>query len=156
MYLAGKSQSDIAAALNISQPTVSRDIATLIDEWKLRAHEQIDEAKAKELARIDYLEVTYRDAWERSLKEEKRHTTRMGGTIVREVGSAEERRFIQETPTVQTIQTFERLGDKKFLDGVQWCIEQRCKLLGIDLPTRIELQSEPIQFEIVCKDEKAG
>lgn len=155
--MAGKTQSDIANALKISQPTVSRDIASLIEEWKLRSHAQIDEAKAKELARIDYLEVTYREAWERSLKEEKRHTTRMGGTIVREVGSSEsERRFIQETPTVQTIQTFERLGDKKFLDGVQWCIEQRCKLLGIDLPTRIELQSEPIQFEIVCKDEKAG
>lgn len=153
--MAGKTQSEIASVLKISQATVSRDIASLVDEWKQRAHDQIDEAKAKELARIDYLEVTYREAWERSLKEEKRHTTRMGGTIVREIGSAEERRFIQETPTVQTIQTLERLGDKKFLDGVQWCIEQRCKLLGIDMPTQIELHTEPIQFEIVCKDEKA-
>lgn len=27
-------------------------------------------------------------------------------------------------------------GDTKFLAGVQWCIERRCKLLGLDAPSK--------------------
>lgn len=138
MYLAGKRQMEIAEKLNLNQATISRDIAALHKEWRLQAAQRVDTYKAQELAKIDQLERTYWAAWERSCEEARRQTTRMAGTITREVGSGTERRFIQDTPTIQTITTLQGMGDQKFLAGVQWCIERRCKLLGIDADVEMD------------------
>lgn len=29
-------------------------------------------------------------------------------------------------------------GDPRFLDGVQWCVEQRCKVLGLNSPLEVK------------------
>ena len=32
-------------------------------------------------------------------------------------------------------------GDPRFLAGVQWCIERRCKLIGLDAPEKHDITS---------------
>jgi hypothetical protein len=139
MYLAGKIQWEIATELKLNQCTVSRDLVEIQKEWKIRAGKQIDLIKAQELSKIDQLERTYWEAWERSCVEGRRHTTKMRGTITRELNEPNaERRFVQETPTEQIVTTIELIGDKRFLEGVQWCIERRCKMLGLDTEVDVD------------------
>lgn len=138
LYLQGRYQADIAEELGISQSTVSRDIEYLIAEWKKERVYDINEAKARELAKIDNLEVEYWEAWQRSKEEykikRKKATSSPDGT------RKEQEQRIEE-----------RVGTKAYLDGVQWCIEMRCKILGIEAPKKIGGPGEglPIPISIV-------
>jgi len=127
MYLRGALQSDIADELHIDQSTVSRDLKTLQAEWRASALIDINEAKARELARIDELERTYWDAWQRSTEDAEIQRTRATET------AKDGKRY--EAGTEKRGQ----VGDPRFLQGVGWCIERRCKLLGIDAPTKQEI-----------------
>lgn len=125
LYLQGMYQTDIAAKLGLSQPTVSRDIQVLIDEWKIERVYDINEAKARELAKVDNLELEYWDAWRRSQENAEKETKK----AVKPVKGVA-RQEIQKTSEGQT-------GDPRFLAGIQWCIERRCLILGVDAPKKI-------------------
>ena len=47
---------------------------------------------------------------------------------------------------VTRIQKWELIGDHRFLEGVQWCINKRCELLGLDAPLQLQ-HSGQIQLE---------
>lgn len=126
MYLRGAIQADIAKELDIDQSTVSRDLRALQDEWLASALVDINEAKARELARIDELERTYWAGWERSQEP-------IEVTNKRATENATGKRFDVNT------QSRGQVGDPRFLAGVGWCIERRCKVLGIDAPMRQEV-----------------
>ena len=139
MYLRGSLQADIAAELGIDQSTVSRDLKSLQCEWLASALVDINEAKSRELARVDELERTYWAAWERSQEPievtSKRATQNEAG-----------KRFDVNT------QSRGQVGDPRFLAGVGWCIERRCRVLGLDAPTRQELtgaEGGPMRSEVV-------
>jgi hypothetical protein len=139
MYLRGRLQAEIAEELGIAQSTVSRDLKALHEEWRQSALIDINEAKARELARIDELERTYWAAWERSREDAESEAKKA-------IDSADGKRY-----EVQT-QRKGQAGDPRFLQGVQWCIERRCKILGIDAPTRAELTGKgggPLSLQIV-------
>ena len=129
LYLQGMYQADIAERLGLSQPTVSRDIQVLIDEWKVERVYDINEAKARELAKVDNLELEYWEAWHRSqLNAEKEIKKGKGITKDGKITAQE----IQKVSEGQS-------GDPRFLSGVQWCIERRCLILGVDAPKKTEL-----------------
>ena len=141
LYLQGRIQADIGEELDINQSTVSRDLQALQEEWKNSSLIDIDEAKAKELAKVDRLEREYWDAWERSCLDEE--TTRLEGTLA----AGEEK----GKTTKQVVTRKGQAGDPRFLTGIQWCIERRCKILGIDAPAKQEhggLGGGPIQVAI--------
>jgi hypothetical protein len=49
---------------------------------------------------------------------------------------------------------YESAGDPRFLAGIQWCIEQRCKILGLLAAVKNELTGKdggPVQTEIVIR-----
>ena len=144
MYLHGVLQADIADELHIDQSTVSRDLKALQDEWRASSLVDINEAKARELARIDELERTYWEGWERSKRDAE--TKRSRATDVPGKGRQYE---VDTTVEGQT-------GDPRFLDGVQRCIERRCRLLGIDAPSKVSVfgskTEAPIQTERVYDD----
>lgn len=127
-YLRGKTQMDIAAALGITQQQVSQDIKELRRRWREAGIRDINAAQEQELAKIDNLEVEYWRAWERScaaaVTETKRQSKR---------GEADTKE--------QQIVTKDQIGDPRFLQGVQWCIERRCKILGFDAPVRQDVTS---------------
>lgn len=124
-YLRGMYQQQIADELGVDQATVSRDLAELRKEWLDRSINHIQQKKADELSRIDQLERTYWDAWERSKENAETIIDRQtpGGRIF-------------ETKTEGQV------GNPSFLAGVQWCINRRCELLGLDAPKKQEVTSE--------------
>lgn len=122
LYLSGHSQMEIGALLGISQAQISRDLKQVQQQWREQTTLDLDEAKQRELARIDTLERTYWDAWR--LSKEERTKTRTSSKGQDKSASIE-----KESLT----------GNPAYLAGVQWCIEQRCKLLGLNAPTRTEV-----------------
>lgn len=125
LYLQGWIQADIADEVELSQPTVSRDIKALQQEWLDLATANFDEAKAKELAKIDHLEREYWAAWRRSQEDAESESTKM-------VEAQGGKRLEAQT------QRKGQAGDPRFLSGVQWCIEQRCKILGVYAAEKVE------------------
>ena len=131
LYLSGMTQPAIARELGVSQPTVSRDMKVLRDEWLASALIDVNAAKAKELAKIDNLEIEYWEAWRRSIGEHIQEVTKAKGPAK---GSPTD---IEKVVRKNTL-----VGDPRFLQGIQWCIDKRCKILGLDSPQLVELSWE--------------
>jgi transcriptional regulator with XRE-family HTH domain len=115
MYIRGKYQSEIASELGLTQQQISYDLKKIQKEWQKTTTLALDEYKIKELSKIDHLERTYWQEWEESKKEKITKTLK-----AKDADTAE-----------KTLKTEERCGDPRYLDGVQWCIDQRCKLFGL-------------------------
>jgi len=127
MYVKAMAQIDIAAELGCSQKTVSRDIAAIKDAWLQSALVNFDEAQAEALAKVDRLENEYWTAWESSKKDRvKRSKTE------NRKGDDEDTRLAQEVHA--------RDGNPSFLQGVQWCIDRRVKILGLDAPQKRKVE----------------
>lgn len=115
LYLRGKRQSDIAAELRLSQMVISRDLSEIHKRWRESSMVNINEAKHRELARIDELERTYWTAWAASV-----------GEVVRTTTSRSDKDGNKASITKE-----DKAGNPSYLAGVQWCIEQRCKIFGL-------------------------
>ena len=143
MYLRGMRQSDIAEKLGVSQQQISRDLKTIQKQWRELTTINLDEAKQKELARIDQVEREYWTEWERSRDE--RTKTRKEKALVGDGETARGK---------ATIETEERLGDPRYLQGVQWCITKRCEVLGLNAPTKVDSsQTGDVLIRVVYGDE---
>jgi hypothetical protein len=120
LYLQRATQLAIGRALGVDQGTVSRDLKVVQRAWQQQAVEALEARKAEELARLDALERTYWRAWHRSRKaaERRQAKTVQGERARTEASKTEEGRD----------------GDPRFLQGVERCIEQRCRLLGLTEP----------------------
>ena len=70
------SQSDVAQRVKVSISTVSRYLGELAEQWKKDALFDFDEAKRKELQRINRLELEYHQAWKKSIGKKKITTTK--------------------------------------------------------------------------------
>jgi len=128
LALKGATETQIADKLSEMRPyTLSRqqigyDLRKLAKMWAAEAVANLDEHKALALAEVRHLQRTYWDAWERSCKDAE---------TLRQEGSGEAPSKIVKTSKGQA-------GDPRFLTGVQWCIERRCKIIGVDAPTQQE------------------
>ena len=146
LYLKGKTYKEIAAEINavnaqngskyrLTDRNINADIRTIHSRWTQSYLVDFDSAKAKELAHIDKLEQQYWNAWERSiLSEEEVYTEQikdLQGKVLNSLvpnvkGSGHQYNRNRVAKKVKN-----RDGNPSFLQGVQWCIEQRCKILGI-------------------------
>lgn len=117
LYLKGKRQVDIAEALNVTQQQVSYDLKELHRRWRESSLIDINEAKQRELSRIDELERTYWEAWERSLDERTK--------------SRVEKYAGEDGKGKSSIERESLLGVPAYLAGVQWCISERCRIIGL-------------------------
>lgn len=123
LYLTGKRQAEIAAQLGVDQTQISYDLKVIQKRWRESMLVNINEAKHKELARIDELERTYWQAWRRSCEEKTK--TRSGRTA--------------EGIATASVEKDQMLGNPSYLAGVQWCIEQRCKIFGLYEAAKISI-----------------
>jgi hypothetical protein len=126
LYLKGWSQYQIAADRDISQGTVSNDLKEVHKRWRAAMVETYDELQRRELARVDQLESTYWGEWEKS---QEPKTTEGGKITTRPDGDKTE----EGSKKIE-----ERIGDPRYLEGVRWCIDKRCKILGLDAPIRTQ------------------
>jgi hypothetical protein len=127
-YLCGKTQQEMAQLFGVSQAQISYDLKVLQRRWLKSSLINIAEAKARVLARIDALERTYWEAWQRSLIEKETKTAEKTS-----VGASGRTRALSRQE--------QRDGNAAFLAGVQWCIELRCRILGI---AHKEVPPEPV------------
>jgi len=124
LYLDGKTQSETAVWLKVSQGTISKDIKVLQRAWQISATHNIDKIKARELAKIDRKEREYWQAWYKSTQKKKEITVESPA----EAGTPDKFKYAEK------IKTWKEVEDLRYLQGVQWCIEQRIKILGIYAP----------------------
>jgi len=138
LYLRGVTQAEIAARLaqrprvryQLTQQMISYDLKQIRKAWLQSSIRDFDELAAEQLAKIDYLELTYWAAWEKSLEDQRtEHATAKpdrNGTP----------RQVQAVYTTQ-----QGRGDPRYLQGIERCIEQRCKLLGLYQPDKLDVTS---------------
>lgn len=113
----------------LERRTVSNDIAE-IDAVRMElAVANYDVHVARELSRINRLEATYWEAWERSCKEE---TTKGGKTVTTPATRPGAAPVV--TRQEGTVKTKTLVGDPAFLRGVENCIKLRMDLLGLAAP----------------------
>ncbi len=145
LYLQGHKQADIAVTLDVSQPQISYDLKTLQKRWAAASVRNIDTAKGEELARIDELERVYWDSWRKSQGLIKVKSVDREKIVLDELNKIHKGVQAagvagQDGEIVRTlVRTEKRVGEGKYLDGVQWCINQRCKILGIAAPSKMAL-----------------
>ena len=125
LYLAGKNQYEIAETINKSQSLVCIELKEIQKAWESRYTESYHAKKMEELAKIDTLERTYLEQFELSKQ----------NRVVKEQKTGSE--SYSKTRT-----ELNELGDPRYLRGVEWCIERRCKLLGLDSPIKVA-QTDP-------------
>lgn len=118
---------EIAEALNISVTTVCFDLKACEAQWRHDAVTNIDIAKARELRKIDRLELMYLEAWERSRGDRTKRRQKAKGDKTSDGKLAVTQR--EDTSEVEG-----RDGDPRFLEGMRWCVEKRCQILGLDAP----------------------
>jgi hypothetical protein len=124
LYLMRWTQAEIGAKLGLSRQQVGYDLAAIRQEWLASSLMDFNARRAEELARIDRLEGEYLDAWAASKKDKETTTTEQTAG-----GDGE--------PVRAAIRKEGRHGDPRYLAGVQWCINKRCELLGLDAPKKI-------------------
>lgn len=127
MYFRGDIQAVIAEEIGQSQQTISNDIAELQKRWREQSLRNLTDLKAEQLAKIDLLERTYWDAWERSMLNAEMQIQKQKGRII-----DDKKREI--VPVEATKKVEGQVGNPAFLRGVLSCIEKRCELLGLDAP----------------------
>jgi hypothetical protein len=123
LYLQGWTQAEIGGRLGLSRQQVGYDLGAIREDWQQSTLTDFNARKAEELARIDRLEREYWSAWEASKQERQTSTTEQTTD-----GDGDRLRA--------AIRKVEQTGDPRYLAGVQWCVEQRCKILGLHAPQR--------------------
>lgn len=122
MYLSSRTQSEIAEAVGVTQRTVSNDLSALQKQWQINAVQSFDKVKAKELAAIDRLEREYWTSW-------------LASQAPKETTGAEQSTG-ESVRTKTSVRTQQRDGDPRFLEGVRWCIQKRCDIMGLNAATK--------------------
>lgn len=127
LQVCDKMKEDYNKTISISR--VSQIIAAATEEWKKEQSKSIEEKKMVEIEKINNLEKIYTDAWQRSLLAAETTISKMepGRT------PAAKKKLKEVIKTIR-----ESAGDPRYLQGIQWCIEKRCELMGHDAPQKIE------------------
>jgi hypothetical protein len=132
LYIQQRTQYEIAALVGVNQGTVSRDLEVIRQEWQASAVMDLGTRKAQELARIDRIEAEAWAAWERSVQDAKMyHVETTSGMVDGDGRPLPDRTRKRQTQKGQA-------GDPRFLERVGWCIEQRCRILGMNAPEKHE------------------
>lgn len=166
LYLQGNTMEIVVAKMKeetghgFSVATVGKYVNEAITQWKKNKEELISNHKAIELEKINRVEVAAWYGWHRSLTvistvKTKKKPVKHGengkpaaGTVESpsEDGKKRRRSRKKDGATVEspfnTVEVMDEskgsAGDARFFNTIQWCIEYRCKLLGIEAPVKIE------------------
>lgn len=117
MFCRGASHREIAQAIGVSRQQADYDCQTLLQRWR----DETTSTRDIELAKINHLEATAWDAYERSCRDAE---TRIAKTVTTADGERTEATQREEG----------QVGDPRWLEIVRWCINRRCELLQLDPP----------------------
>jgi hypothetical protein len=147
LYLHGFSQGEIAQRLQVSRQQIGYDVKLLQRRWQESALADFNARKAAELAKVDELERTYWEAWQRSCQ--AREVTTQEKTQAGEGQTEDTRRKagVRKEP---------RDGNPEFLRGVERCIELRCKITGTFAAVKIAPTTPDGEEEWHANDSEAN
>ena len=134
MYLEGIPQFKIAEKFGLSTGTIAQDLVHIRDQWKASTIVNFEEKLGVELAKIDHLEDEAWEAWQKS-KESAEIVHRRREYVRQNLkGKGRGRGKHKLVPIKVTAEKVAKgqVGDPRFLDQVKWCVEMRCRLLGLD------------------------
>lgn len=139
-YLRGDPQHVIAAKVsamrdyNIGRTMVYKDLITIRQRWLDSYMNDFNEYKVKELARIDELEHAYWEEWERSrLDQDTIQTEKVSDSNLDASGKPTSQWVREKVKAIKK----KREGSAAYLEGVRWCIEKRCNILGLNAPKEV-------------------
>lgn len=142
-YTRGYSYRDITKILNdellknesgyfLTEASVYNEIKIILMEWKRERFESIEEYIQIELRKLDKIEMELWEAWEMS-KTGKRKVKIRGGELDTAAENAS-----AKGGKIQNRVTESSAGDPKFLDLLLSVQEKRARLLGYDVPMRVD------------------
>ena len=127
LWLQGWSKNRIAKALNVTQGTVDRHFREEIQPRLQKANRITLE---EEVEKINNVEQT---AWAKFLESCEPQEKRQVEKVLSEAGS--------DPRTVKRVLTQVKcVGDTKWLNIVQWCIEQRLKIQGLYAAEKLHIE----------------
>jgi len=139
LYAQGLPLGEIALRVG----STTREAKKILDEakkdWRISGGEALREMFYAQLAKIDAVERAYWDAWKKSCAgmTVKITKTAQRQVVVRARGSAPGIETLQDSQEETRKETSP--GNPAFLKGVQDCIDQRAKLLGLFSPEKHDL-----------------
>lgn len=132
-YLKGWSLSKISKELKVARSTISKDIAAIRQEWRCSRSDSFHSQQLHELARIDAIEREAWAQWESSKAEEVTTRAETEVLITQENGRQVRRPGAERVTRVTKI----RNADPRYMDTIRWCVEMRCKILGLLAPSKL-------------------
>lgn len=121
---------------SLSYSQIVYDVKVIERQWIEHYLADVNAMKAKELARIDRIEMAAWNEWERSkrtlAKTEKEQVE--NEQIGKDDNTFQRHRKTRAKKTEQ-----ERDADKEFMKIIQWCVEQRCTILGLNAAQRYDI-----------------
>lgn len=126
MYCRGYSVYDISKMTGKTIASITKELDNIRTIWKESAIFDFNERISYELKKLDYLETMYWESWEKSKREAE---TSFSEVEIEDNEDGPKRRRSKRTTSLPP-------GDPRFLEGIRWCIERRCQLLGLDAPKK--------------------
>lgn len=140
LYLEGKAQWEIAELVGSTQPTVSKDLAEIREQWQESYKEAFSEKVAVELAKIDKVEAAAWEGWYRSCGDVVTRSKKTEKALRKpkpELSEDEDEPQGMGAPAelvpIKTLIEMTRkgqAGNPSFLAEVRACIDMRLKVLG--------------------------
>ena len=136
LYCKGRPVYMIAEQMGVTRATIWNDVQAVKKALMEQASDKIDEMRYDELMKVNKLEITYWDSWEKSIEDHIRKS-------VKEKSGEIEKSVIESAS----------YGDPRFLQGIERCIERRCKLLGLDAPEKVQ---QDTLFRVIIENYDRG
>lgn len=135
LYCQGKTLLEISQEVDISLPTVSKDLQAVRRFWLSNIAVDMDERVAELLAKNDVLEKEAWEGWQRSCQDAET-ISRVREKGIKILPPSKK----GKPPTSKMMVTAEKLekvtkgqaGDPRFLSIIGECIDRRAKYLGVD------------------------
>lgn len=131
LFLKGVGFVDIAKNLNavreykVRHEVIVKDVQYVLKQWRKERINMVDSQMEIDLKKIDHLESVYWESWGKS-KAAKIKTVQKERSLF----DKKQKKTVDDYTNRQSEKhVTEYVGDKQWLDGVQWCIQQRAALL---------------------------
>lgn len=138
LYLRGEAIHSIAATMNLTPKAVVSDLRVIRAEWRDSAMFDFGLARQQELARIDMIEAEAWRAWDNSKSPLEMTNTRQRRRDLsfQNTGQGDSRMPIDSISEAYKRSTM-RDPNPAFLERIAWCVEMRCKILGLLAPQEL-------------------
>ena len=142
LYVKGTSQMEISKRIGISQAQVSIDLKKLLKQWQDTRLNEIDRYKHEQLLRVNMIEEEMWAAWEKSKTKGKKTTTKgKAGKLIEKkdplTGMKSKVEGDEEYWRVGEQEEEPIGGDMQYMNGIQWCMQERAKILGLYAPKKV-------------------